>query len=391
MRNRISMRPWVLPLVMALCAPVHAQDQAPPPDAQEVAPAVPAAAPVVPEADAAFTAFVQSLRPRAIAEGVKPETFDRETAGLSFNPRVIRADHGQPGGGATTITQGSLDFAPYRRTHVDQAHIVKGRRLYVSLADQLAKIERGTGVAGKVALSIFGEETGYGSFSGSYDILRSFATLAFDGRRRELFTAEFIATLKLIDKGFSRSEMKGSWAGATGYPQFLPSTYLRLSADGDGDGKADIWTSSADALASIAAYLEEAGWKRDTPWGVAVMVPNDFDRESVKTPLVSPRCPRVHARLSRWLTIAEWKAKGIMIAGYPAPPETELANLIEPDGPGLTAYLLTSNYRVILDYNCSNFYALAVGLLADEVARQPPAAPVAPVAAPPPVPAPEGT
>jgi membrane-bound lytic murein transglycosylase B len=184
----------------------------------------------------------------------------------------------------------------------------------------------------------------------------------------------------LIDKGFSRSELKGSWAGATGYPQFLPSTYLRLAVDGDGDGKADIWTSSADALASIAAYLNEAGWKPNTPWGVPAMVPSTFDRDSVKTSLVSPRCPRVHARLSRWLTIAEWKAKGIMVAGFPAPADTELASLIEPDGPGLTAYLLTSNYRVILDYNCSNFYALSVGLLADEVARQPPAPP--PVATP---------
>ncbi|WP_404713259.1 lytic transglycosylase domain-containing protein [Sphingomonas sp. MMS24-J13] len=361
-----------LALLIALTPPAFAQEQASPSDPQ--APA--GAAPEVPNADALFTAFVQSLRPRALAEGIKPATFDRETAGLTFNPRVIRADRGQPGGPATAA-QGPLDFAPYRRSHVDQAHIVKGRRLYNSLADNLARFERETGVPGKVALSIFGEETGYGSFTGSYDLLRSFATLAYDGRRRELFTAEFIATLKLIDKGFTRDELKGSWAGATGYPQFLPSTYLRLAIDGDGDGKADIWTSTADALASIAAYLREAGWKPGTPWGVAATVPNDFNRDSVKSPLVSPRCPRVHARLSRWLTIAEWKAKGIMVAGFPGPADGELASLIEPDGPGQTAYLLTSNYRVILDYNCSNFYALSIGVLADEVARQTQAMPAA--------------
>ena len=338
-------------------------------------------------ADAAFTAFVQSLRPRAIAEGVTPATFDRETAGLVFNPRVIRADRGQPGA-ASTATPGPLDFAPYRRAHVDQAHIVKGRSLYQSLSTRLERMETNTGVPGKIALAIFGSETGYGSFSGNYDILRSFATLAFDGRRRDLFTAEFIATLKLIDKGFTREELKGSWAGATGFPQFLPSTYLRLAADGDGDGKADIWTSSADALASIAAYLREAGWKRGTPWGVAAMVPATFDRASVTSPLVSPRCPRVHARLSRWLTVAEWKARGIIVAGFPAPADSELVSLIEPDGPGLTAYLLTTNYRVILDYNCSNFYGLSIGLLADEVARTPapapmPAAALLPVTTPP--------
>jgi lytic murein transglycosylase len=356
-----------LALLIALTPPAFAQEQAAAPDAE--APAA-VTAPEVPSADVLFTAFVQSLRPRAIAEGIKPATFDRETAGLVFNPRVIRADRGQPGGPANA-TQGALNFAPYRRSHVDQAHIVKGRRLYVSLADNLARFERETGVPGKVALSIFGEETGYGSFTGSYDLLRSFATLAYDGRRRELFTAEFMATLKLIDKGFTRDELKGSWAGATGYPQFLPSTYLRLAIDGDGDGKADIWTSSADALASISAYLREAGWKPGSPWGVAATVPGDFDRDSVRSPLVSPRCPRVHARLSRWFTIAEWKAKGIIVAGFPAPADNELASLIEPDGPGQTAYLLTSNYRVILDYNCSNFYALSIGVLADEVARQP--------------------
>jgi membrane-bound lytic murein transglycosylase B len=369
----MMIRTILLPLLLIAPAPsVFAQEQATPPDSEAPADTAAAAPPAVPAADAAFTAFIQTLRPRALAEGVKAETFDREVAGLIFNPRVIRADRGQPGGGTATATPGALDFAPYRRSHVDQAHIVKGRRLYQSLSDSLARLERRTGVASKVALSIFGEETGYGSFTGSYDLLRSFATLAYDGRRRELFTAEFIATLQLIDKGFSRSELKGSWAGATGFPQFLPSTYLRLAVDGDGDGKADIWTSSADALASIAAYLNEAGWKPNTPWGVPAMVPSTFDRDSVKTSLVSPRCPRVHARLSRWLTMAEWKAKGIIVAGFPAPADTELASLIEPDGPGLTAYLLTSNYRVILDYNCSNFYALAVGLLADEVARQPP-------------------
>jgi lytic murein transglycosylase len=370
------MRNILIPLLLiAATPPALAQEQAAPPDADAPATTTAAAPPVVPDVDAAFTAFVRTLRPRALAQGVRPETFDRETAGLVFNPRVIRADRGQPGGSAASAPSGTLDFAPYRRSHVDQAHIVKGRQLYQSLSPMLTRIERRTGVASKVALSIFGEETGYGSFTGSYDLLRSFATLAYDGRRRELFTVEFIATLQLIDKGFTRSELKGSWAGATGFPQFLPSTYLRLAVDGDGDGKADIWTSYADALASISAYLSEAGWKPGTPWGVTAMVPSTFDRASVKTSLVSPRCPRVHARLSRWLTIAEWKARGIVVAGFPAPADTELASLIEPDGPELTAYLLTSNYRVILGYNCSNFYALSVGILADEVARQPPAAP----------------
>jgi lytic murein transglycosylase len=319
--------------------------------------------------DAAFTAYIASLRPRAIAEGVKPETFDRETAGLTFNPRIIRFDRAQPGSSTSSSAPGAMEFAPYRRSHVDATRINMGRKIYQRLGTRLAGNERATGVPGKITLAIFGHETGYGTFTGDFDLIRSFATLAYDGRRRALFSTELIATLKLIDRGFTRAELKGSWAGATGFPQFLPSTYLRLATDGDGDGKADIWTNEADALASIAAYLRDAGWKPGAPWGVAVTVPSGFDRAAIKSPLVSPRCPRVHARLSRWLSVAEWKARGILIAGFPAPADTEQASLIEPDGPGQTAYLLTTNYLSILDYNCSNFYALSVGLLADEVAR----------------------
>ena len=338
-----------------------------PPVEQPATPTVVAEAPSA--ENAAFTAFLQGLRSRAIAEGVRPETFDRETAGLTFNPRVVRLDRSQPGGATSSGAPGVMNFAPYRQSHVDQPHIEKGQTRYRTLTTQLAGNQARTGVPGNVALAIFGLETGYGSYTGNFDLIRSFASLAYDGRRRELFTAELIATLKLIDRGFTRAELKGSWAGATGYPQFLPSTYMRIGTDGDGDGKADIWTNDADAPASISAYLQEAGWKPNAVWGVAVTLPSDFDRTAVRPLLVSPRCPRVHARLSRWLTLAEWKARGVIVAGYPAPADDELAQLLEPDGPGMPAYLLTTNYRAILDYNCSNFYAMSVGVLADAIAR----------------------
>ena len=328
-----------------------------------------AQAPLPSAEDAGLAVFVAGLRPRALAEGVSPATFDRETAGLTYEAKGVRLDRAQPGGTPGVGPPGFADFAPYRRQHVDAAHIAKGRVLYAALGARLAGNEGRFGVPGKVPLAIMGEESGYGSYTGGFDLIRAFATLAYDGRRRELFTAELIATLKLVDRGFVRAELKGSWAGATGYPQFLPSVYLRVAADGDGDGRADIWTSRADSLASIAAYLREAGWKPGVPWGVAVTVPMGFDRAGVAPKLVSPRCPRVHARLSRWLSVAEWKARGIVVTGTPAPADGEQAQLIEPDGPGLTAYLVTTNYQSILDYNCSNFYALSVGLLADEVAR----------------------
>jgi membrane-bound lytic murein transglycosylase B len=358
------------PLLLLFAAPALAQE-APPAEPLADAPAAVAEAPPPPQPSAeqlAFTAFVRGLRTRALAEGVTPATFDRETADLSFNARVVRFDRAQPGG-SPNGPPGTMAFAPYRRSHVDRPRIDGGRRRFQSLSATLAGNQARTGVPGHVALAIFGHETGYGSVTGDFDLVRSLASLAFEGRRRELFTAELIATLKLIDRGFPRAMMKGSWAGATGYPQFLPSVYLRLGTDGDGDGKADIWRSQADALASISAYLRDAGWKPNVPWAVPVAVPTTLDRAGLRSPLASPRCPRVHQRHSRWLTVAEWKAKGVLFAGAAIPPDGELTSLIEPDGPGETAYLLTTNYRAILDYNCSNFYALSVGLLADEIAR----------------------
>ena len=325
-------------------------------------------APPVPDSEAAgFAVFLQGLRSRAIREGVRPATFDSVLPTLSFNPRVIDLDRAQPGQPATPAA--ILDFAPYRDKHVDADRINRGRVAYQAVRPQIAGIERRTGVPESVMVGIWGHETNYGSFTGNFDLLRSLASLAYEGRRRALFTAEFIATLKLLDRGVPRDRLKGSWAGATGYPQFLPSMYLRLARDGDGDGVIDIWTNRADALASIGNYLLQAGWTGGEPWGVAVTVPPSLDRASIATRLAAPRCPRVFARLSRWMTLAEWKQLGVTpISATPTDPQ-RMAALIEPDGPAATAYLTFGNYRAILDYNCSNFYALSVGLLADAVSQ----------------------
>jgi lytic murein transglycosylase len=316
---------------------------------------------------ASFEAFLLGLRPRAIAAGVTAATFDSHVPGLRYNPRVIALDRAQPGGDPTqpaTIPA----FAPYKATHVDASRINQGRDRYQALRPQLARVEAATGVPESIMMAIYGHETGYGSFTGNFDLLGSLATLAFEGRRRDLFTDELIASLLLIDRGVPRDQLKGSWAGATGLPQFLPSVYLRLARDADGDGRADIWNSEADALASIGNYLVSGGWKPNVPWGVAVRIPTGFDRSTITSRIVSPRCPRVHARHSQWRTVGEWRTLGIQIMGSNVPANSEMASLLEPDGPGATAYLLTGNYRVILDYNCSNFYALSVGLLADAIA-----------------------
>lgn len=314
--------------------------------------------------ESGFAAYVTALGEKAVAQGVSRATVDAIVPTLSYNPRVVELDRAQPGSASTSSIP---SFAPYQARHVDPARIARGRTKYAALRPLLSRVERDTGVPEGLMISIWGNETNYGAYTGDFDLPRSLATLAYDGRRRALFEDEFIAALRVIDRGIPRDAIKGSWAGATGYPQFLPSMYLRLARDGDGDGRVDIWRSEADALASIANYFVAAGWRPDQPWGVAVRVPDGLDRASLTARTTSPRCPRVHARHSRWMTVADWRTRGVTPLGRTLP-DTTLASLLEPDGPGATAYLLTGNYRVILDYNCSNFYALAVGLLSDAVA-----------------------
>lgn len=315
--------------------------------------------------EAGFQAFLPQLRAEAQRAGVSRATIDRVFPALIFSSRTIQLDRAQPGGppNSTTISP----YAPYRQRHLTQSLIDRGRSRYASNIGRLNEIGRRYGVPPGILVAIWGKETSYGSIMGDFDLLNSLASLAYEGRRRELFTEEFVATLKMMDRGFPRSELTGSWAGATGQSQFLPSVYIRLGVDGDGDGRADIWENHLDALASIANYLRNAGWRPGIPWGVAARVPSGFDRASVANRLRPPRCPAVFARHSRWLTIAEWRRRGVVPMG--SIPDTTLASLLEPDGPGQTAYLLTQNYRAILDYNCSNFYALTVGLLADSVSR----------------------
>jgi lytic murein transglycosylase len=331
------------------------------------APAAPSAAQSAGLSQQGFEAWLPWLRAQAFGAGVSRATIEDVFANLEYSARTVELDQAQPGGTAGSIA--TPPFAPYRAQHVTPALIAGGRRHYSANQSRLQEIGRRYGVTPSVLVAIFGHETSYGAVTGNFDLLNSLATLAYEGRRRQLFADEFVAALKMIDRGVSRSRLRGSWAGATGYPQFLPSVWLRVAVDADGDGRADIWRSEPDALASIANYLSNAGWKPGVPWGVPVNVPSALDRASLRARTVAPRCPRVHARHSRWLTFAEWRRLGVTSQSGLWPRDGEMASLIEPDGPGRTAYLATSNYRVILDYNCSNFYALSVGLLADEIGR----------------------
>lgn len=311
-----------------------------------------------------FDAYVQLLAARARAEGVSEPTIRRMTAGLSPSQRVIELDRSQPG---SPTSSGFPALAPYIATHVDAARIQGGRDKYRTLGPTARSIAAKYGVPPEIVLAIWGHETAYGAVKGGFDLSQALATLAWEGRRRELFAQEFVDLLKIADKGYSRETLKGSWAGAFGNPQFLPSVYLRLAVDGDGDGRADIFNNSADTLASIANYFRDAGWRAGQPWGVRASVPAGFNWAAVKSKMNAPICPRVHERHSQWKTVREWRSLGVQPQRALA--DDALTSLFQPDGPGTPAWLLTSNYRVILEYNCSNYYAMSVGLLADEISR----------------------
>ena len=314
-----------------------------------------------------FAAYKQYLMARARREGVREATIQATIPYLQLNERAMELDRAQQPRPRTSNFM--APFAPYRREHVTPVLIRRGQSRFAQHWPYLYQIQSRYGVDPAVLMAIYGHETSFGAVTGGFDLLDALASLAYEGRRRELFESEFVAALKLIDIGIPRWRLKGSYAGATGYPQFMPSVVLRLRADGDGDGYANIWSSEADGLASIANYLRQAGWRPNIPWGVAVSVPSTLNRTALKSNLRAPRCERVYSRHSRWLTMREWRALGV--APYSRSlPETEMATLIEPDGPGRTAYLLTTNYRAILDYNCSNFYALSVGLLANAIVRR---------------------
>ena len=313
-----------------------------------------------------FEAYKIWLISRARREGVREATIQATIPGLQLNARAMELDRAQQPRPRTSNFMAA--FAPYRSEHVTASLIRRGQSRFAEHWPRLSQIQTSYGVDPAVVMAIYGHETSYGAITGGFDLLESLATLGYEGRRRDFFETEFLATLKLVDLGVPRWRLKGSYAGATGYPQFMPSVALRLRADGNGDGFADLWSNEEDGFASIANYLRDAGWKRGIPWGIAVRTPATLDRAAIRSTLAPPKCARVYQRHSRWLTMAEWRSRGVMpYAGRPIP-DTELVTLLEPDGPGATAYLLTNNYRAILNYNCSNYYALSVGLLADAIA-----------------------
>ncbi|WP_426164229.1 lytic murein transglycosylase [Sandarakinorhabdus sp. DWP1-3-1] len=318
------------------------------------------------ETDAAlgFRIWLGNYRTAAEARGLKREWLDAGLAEAVYMPRVVSLDRAQPDdSGRRNI------FADYLARQLNDVRINQGRARAADNLATLQAVAASTGVAPEIIIAIWGMETSYGAVTGNFDLPSALATLAYDGRRAELFTRELDAAVRMVGEGkATREQMRGSWAGAFGQPQFLPSSYLAHAADGNGDGRIDIWGSVPDTFASIGRYLADAGWKAGVPWGFRTLPPPGFDRASVANPVVPTTCIRPLQRHSLSLPARDWRARGFQPVNAMWPADDVPMALVEPDGDGQGAYLVTANYRAIMEYNCSNFYALSVALLGDAVA-----------------------
>jgi len=295
-----------------------------------------------------FEAFLDGVRAEARRTGISNTTIQRALSGIRPSERVLELDRRQP-----EFTQ---TWEQYRDARLSQQRIDGGRRAFADHRATLEGVQARFRVSPRVVIAIWGLETNYGGFTGNFNIVESLATLAWDGRRSAYFRAELMAALRILDGGHVTPErMRGSWAGAMGHPQFMPSNFDRLAVDMDGDGRRDIWGSIPDALGSIGNYLARSGWREEELWGREVVLPSGFDTEQARRDNTRP--------------LRDWVRMGVRRPdGQPLPGLDLEAAIILPGGPGGQAFAVYPNFNVIRRYNPSNFYALVVGMLSDRVA-----------------------
>jgi len=295
-----------------------------------------------------FDAFLQGVRAEARRGGVSAETLRAALDGIRPNDRVIELDRRQ--------AEGGLRWEEYRdRIMVSPTRVANGRKAFAENATLLRGIGQRYGVDPRVIVAIWGVETNFGGNTGGFGVIEALATLAWEGRRASFFRAELLAALRILDAGHVRPDrMRGSWAGAMGQPQFMPTSFERLAIDFDGDGRRDIWDSRADALGSIAHYFQKNGWKEGEPWGREALPPPGFDIERADTE--NRRSLKEFAR-------AGWRAA----EGGPLPDSSLETAIILPSRGGGQVFLGHHNLRVIRRYNSPVNYGLAVGLLSDRI------------------------
>lgn len=289
--------------------------------------------------------WITEFRPRAIAAGISESLLDQALTGLAYDPDVIRRDRNQ-----SEFTKTIWD---YLDTAASDARIENGKAALKTHLALFQKIEAQYRVDKEVIAAIWGLESAYGTFRGSVPTIQSLATLAYDGRRGAFFEGELLAALKILQSGDTvTGNMEGSWAGAMGHTQFMPSSFLAYAVDFDGDGKRNIWGDDpADALASAAAYLAGFGWTKAMPWGLEITLPQGFDYDQTSERVKKP--------------VSAWQAMGVRRADGGDLPDHGAASVLLPGGARGAAFLIFSNFQVIERYNTADAYVIAVGHLAD--------------------------
>ena len=308
-----------------------------------------------------FSQWLIGFKQQALKAGVSKSTLDKELLGLTYNKKIVSLDRKQP---EKTVT-----FQQYIKRRVSPRVVETGEKYIQENRNALLKVSRHYQVEPEIIAAIWGAESNYGTYPMKHDVIQALATLSYDNRRRNYFTKELIAALKILEaKHIDRASFKGSWAGALGQTQFMPSNYLRLAQDFDKDGRKDIWHTPEDVFASIAFYLKKHGWQAEQPWALQVTVPENFNRNKsvhLKNPKASPRALRSH---SEPFKPSYWKAQGIVDIDSNLVSQTELpTSLYIPADSKNMGFLTFPNYRSILRYNPSNYYALSVSLLADKL------------------------
>ncbi len=297
-----------------------------------------------------FRTFLETFRAEAVAAGIPSDLYDRATATIAVNPRVEQLNLSQP--------EFVRPVWAYIDSAVTETRVNRGRDLIGVNADLFARLQAQYGVPEEVITAIWGMETGYGANLGSFNLFEALATLAYEGPRSAYGRRQLIAALKIAQtEGRDPSTMTGSWAGAFGFTQFVPTTFLEKAVDGDGDGKRDLWGSPADALASTANYLNQSGWKSNETWGEEVRLPENFPYETADPEIRMP--------------MSDWVAKGVRkLNGDPLSESAESAAIFLPAGARGPAFLVHENFYAILKYNFATSYALAVSVLSDRLKGQ---------------------
>ena len=302
--------------------------------------------------DYSFVEWLENIKNIATKEGISEETVDLSLRDIAINERVLELDRSQP--------EFTLTLDEYLNNTTPKSRMLKGKKLYSEHKNLLLRIYNKYGVQPRFILALWGIETSFGTYTGSFNVIRSLSTLSHDLRRREFFKDELINALTIIDQGHITSdEMMGSWAGAMGQNQFMPSSFLNYATDFDKDGKKDIWSTLPDVFASSSNYLKESGWNDDLTWGREVIatksIPDDFITTSAKEINISK-------------SLSEWAALGILKKnGEKLPIRDIQAYLVYPEGDEGRKFLVYENFKVIMKWNRSLFFGLSVGILSDMI------------------------